>query len=44
MANPNIILILNDDMGYADLNGYGDEIRTPNLDSLAANGLRYTQF
>lgn len=44
MASPNIILILNDDMDHADLNGYGGKIRTPNLDSLAANGLRYTQF
>ena len=41
---PNIILILNDDMGYSDIGCYGGEIRTPNLDSLAAGGLRYTQF
>ena len=41
---PNIILILSDDMGYSDLGSYGSEIRTPNLDSLAMNGLRYTQF
>jgi len=41
---PNIILILNDDMGFSDLGCYGGEVRTPNLDSLAANGLRYTQF
>ena len=45
MANkPNIILILNDDMGYSDIGCYGGEVRTPNLDALAANGLRYTQF
>jgi arylsulfatase A-like enzyme len=41
---PNIMLILNDDMGYSDLGCYGGEVHTPNLDSLAANGLRYTQF
>jgi arylsulfatase len=41
---PNIILILNDDMGYSDLGCYGGEVQTPNLDGLAANGLRYTQF
>jgi len=44
MSQPNIILILNDDMGYSDLGCYGGEIRTPNLDSLATGGLRYTQF
>jgi len=41
---PNILLILSDDMGYSDLGCYGGEVRTPNLDSLAADGLRYTQF
>ena len=41
---PNIILILNDDMGYSDIGCYGGEVRTPNLDRLAAGGLRYTQF
>ena len=41
---PNIILILSDDMGFSDLGCYGGEIQTPNLDSLAANGLRFTQF
>src|SRR6267143_830259 len=41
---PNIILILADDMGYSDLGCYGGEIRTPNLDALAAGGLRFTQF
>jgi arylsulfatase A-like enzyme len=41
---PNIILIMSDDMGYSDIGCYGSEIRTPNLDGLAANGLRYTQF
>lgn len=41
---PNIILILADDLGWSDIGCYGGEIRTPNIDSLAANGLRFTQF
>lgn len=41
---PNIILILSDDMGYSDIGCYGSEIKTPNLDQLAAGGLRYTHF
>ncbi len=41
---PNIILIMGDDMGYSDIGSYGGEIRTPNLDALASNGLRFTQF
>lgn len=41
---PNIIVILVDDMGFSDLGCYGSEIPTPNLDALAANGLRFTQF
>lgn len=41
---PNIILIMADDMGYSDLGCYGSEIHTPNLDGLAAEGLRFTQF
>ncbi|MEM9721868.1 MAG: arylsulfatase, partial [Bacteroidota bacterium] len=41
---PNILLIMGDDMGYSDLGCYGGEIQTPNLDQLAANGLRFTQF
>lgn len=44
MARPNIIIILNDDMGYSDIGCYGGEVDTPNLDSLALNGLRYSQF
>jgi arylsulfatase len=41
---PNVVIILADDMGYSDLGCYGGEISTPNLDSLAASGLRFTQF
>lgn len=41
---PNIVLILNDDMGYSDIGCYGGEVHTPNLDRLAENGLRFTQF
>ena len=41
---PNILLILADDLGWSDLGCYGGEIQTPNLDSLARNGLRFTQF
>lgn len=41
---PNIMLILVDDMGYSDLGCYGSEINTPNLDRLANEGIRFTQF
>ncbi len=41
---PNIIVILVDDMGYSDIGCFGSEIRTPNLDSLAAGGLRFSQM
>jgi arylsulfatase A-like enzyme len=41
---PNIIVMLADDMGYSDIGCYGAEVDTPNLDGLAANGLRFTQF
>ena len=41
---PNIILILSDDMGDSDIGCYGSEIKTPVLDGLARNGLRFTQF
>ena len=41
---PNIVVILVDDMGFSDLGCYGSEIPTPNLDALAAGGLRFTQF
>ena len=41
---PNIIVILADDMGYSDIGCFGSEIRTPNLDSLGYNGLRFSQM
>ncbi|MEL6897154.1 MAG: sulfatase-like hydrolase/transferase, partial [Planctomycetota bacterium] len=41
---PNVIIILVDDMGYSDIGCYGSEIKTPNIDALAATGLRFTQF
>jgi len=41
---PNIVIIMADDMGFSDVGCYGSEIQTPNLDKLAANGLRFTQF
>ncbi|MEQ9411295.1 MAG: sulfatase-like hydrolase/transferase [Fuerstiella sp.] len=43
-ALPNILLILADDLGFSDLGCYGGEIATPNLDSVAEQGLRFTQF
>lgn len=41
---PNIVLIVADDMGFSDLGSFGGEIRTPNVDDLAAGGMRYTSF
>lgn len=41
---PNVLIVLSDDMGYSDVGCYGGEISTPNLDALARNGLRFTQF
>jgi len=38
--SPNILIILNDDMGFSDIGCYVGEIQTPNLDRLATNGLR----
>ena len=43
-ARPNVIVILADDLGYSDLGCYGSEIATPNLDCLAAGGVRFTRF
>ena len=41
---PNIVVILGDDMGFADMGSFGSEIKTPNLDSLANEGVRFTNF
>ena len=43
-TRPNFILIMVDDMGYSDIGCYGGEVKTPNLDKLAKDGLRFTQF
>ncbi len=43
-TRPNILLIVADDLGYADLGAYGSDIRTPNIDALAAEGMLFTQF
>lgn len=44
LEKPNVVVILVDDMGFSDIGCYGGEIETPNIDRLAANGLRFTQF
>jgi len=41
---PNIVIILGDDLGYADMGAFGSEIKTPNLDSLTKDGVRFTSF
>ena len=43
-VRPNVLLILADDLGFSNLGCYGSDIATPNLDQLAAKGLRFTQF
>ena len=43
-SRPNILLIVADDLGYGDLGAFGGEIETPNLDTLAAEGARFTRF
>src|SRR4051794_7978324 len=43
-AKPNVVMILADDLGFSDIGCYGGEIETPNLDALAAGGVRFTQF
>ena len=44
LDQPNIVLIMADDMGFSDIGSYGGEVHTPNLDALAEGGVRYTQF
>lgn len=41
---PNIVIIVLDDLGYADFGAYGSEVSTPNIDRLASEGLRYNHF
>jgi len=41
---PNIVIILGDDLGFADMGAFGSEIKTPNLDALANEGVRFTNF
>jgi arylsulfatase A-like enzyme len=41
---PNIVVVLADDVGFSDFGCYGSEIQTPNIDRLAANGIRFSQF
>ena len=41
---PNVVIVLIDDLGFGDLGAYGSEVSTPNIDRLADNGLRYTNF
>ena len=41
---PNIVIILGDDLGYADMGSFGSEINTPNLDSLSREGVRFSNF
>lgn len=43
-GRPNIVILFADDLGYSDIGCFGGEIETPNLDALAKNGLRLTQF
>ncbi|MCR9296973.1 MAG: sulfatase-like hydrolase/transferase, partial [bacterium] len=43
-SRPNVLVMMVDDLGYSDLGCYGSEIETPNLDRLAAQGLRFSQF
>ena len=41
---PNVVIILGDDLGYSDLGAFGGEIKTPNFDALAKEGVRFNQF
>ncbi|WP_372811219.1 sulfatase-like hydrolase/transferase, partial [Litorivivens sp.] len=44
LKRPNIVLILADDLGYTDLGSFGGEIATPTIDSLATEGIRFTNY
>jgi arylsulfatase A-like enzyme len=44
LNKPNVIVILTDDIGFSDIGCFGSEIRTPNIDKLAGNGIRFTHF
>ena len=41
---PNFLVIVADDLGFSDVSCFGGEIRTPNIDKLASNGIRFTDF
>lgn len=43
-SRPNFLIILADDLGFSDIGCYGGEIKTPNIDKLAENGCRFTDF
>lgn len=43
-GRPNIVLVMTDDMGFSDIGAYGSEISTPNIDTLAKNGIKFSQF
>ena len=43
-GSPNVLVMLVDDLGFSDLGCFGSEIDTPNIDALAAGGIRYTNF
>lgn len=43
-SRPNLVIILADVLGYSDIGCFGGDVRTPNLDALAAGGLRFTNF
>src|SRR3990167_8435902 len=43
-ARPNIVFVLLDDAGFSDFGAYGSEIQTPNIDQIAATGVRFTNF